>query len=132
MNTTTDADGEPFFQPDTHYFLGDPYKAPEQTYHFQCVAVALHPRPGAGMRAFGFLRCNAPDEPWASSALDAHEFPKWTEITTPADSHPDTGHPDEDEPDTIHDYTDTPDGHAACTEPHHTADGYADCEGHPL
>lgn len=44
-----------FFVPGAHYVDGDGFKAPEQRHTFQCEHIALHPRPGAGPRAFGFL-----------------------------------------------------------------------------
>ncbi|MFE0778917.1 hypothetical protein [Streptomyces sp. NPDC058861] len=70
-----------FFVPGALYYDGDPYKAPEQTHTFQCEHVATHPRPGAGPRAFGFVRNNAPDAPSSSAALSEDDFPKWTRIS---------------------------------------------------
>ncbi|MEU5196040.1 hypothetical protein AB0G86_18620 [Streptomyces scabiei] len=52
---TEDQPGAPadFFEPGAHYADDDGFKAPEQTHTFQCEHIALHPRPGAGPRAFG-------------------------------------------------------------------------------
>lgn len=74
---TTPAD---FFVPGARYGDGDGYKAPEQTHTFQCEHVATHPRPGAGPRAFGFLRNNAPDADWLSCILGPDDFTRWTRI----------------------------------------------------
>ncbi|MER5615950.1 hypothetical protein [Streptomyces sp. NPDC002215] len=84
IKATPDADTAPadFFVPGTHYGDGDGFKAHEQTHTFQCEHIALHPRPGAGPRAFGFLRNNAPGADWVSAALSKHDFPKWTRIPT--------------------------------------------------
>ncbi|MFD8671258.1 hypothetical protein ACFV1U_38620 [Streptomyces microflavus] len=69
-----------FFAPDARYYDGDPYKAPEQTHTFDCKHVATHPRPGAGLRAFGFMRNNAPNSKWESVALTETDFGRWTRI----------------------------------------------------
>ncbi|MFF9158348.1 hypothetical protein ACF1AB_39680 [Streptomyces sp. NPDC014846] len=69
-----------FFVPGARYYDGDGYKAPELTHTFQCEHIALHPRPGAGPRAFGFLRNNAPDSDWYSCALGEDDFARWTRI----------------------------------------------------
>lgn len=69
-----------FFVPGARYYDGDGFKAPEQTHTFQCEHVATHPRPGAGPRAFGFLRNNAPDSKWFSTALGEDDFARWTRI----------------------------------------------------
>ncbi|MEU1077798.1 MULTISPECIES: hypothetical protein [unclassified Streptomyces] len=69
-----------FFVPGARYVDGDGYKAPEQTHTFQCEHIALHPRPGAGPRAFGFMRSNAPDSKWFSAALTEDDFDEWTRI----------------------------------------------------
>ena len=76
------ADAAPsFFQPGHTYAKGqDGYKAPEQTWQFRCVAVAEHPREGAGRRAFGFMRQGI--GPWDSSGVREGEFERgWTDIT---------------------------------------------------
>ncbi|MGW6202116.1 hypothetical protein ACWF9B_00450 [Streptomyces sp. NPDC055089] len=79
--TSPDTAPAAFFVPDTHYFLGDPYKAPEQTFTFTCEHVTTHPRPGAGRRAFGFQRRNSPNAPWFSAALSEEDFADWTPTT---------------------------------------------------
>ncbi|MFF8618976.1 hypothetical protein [Streptomyces sp. NPDC015350] len=71
-----------FFVPRACYFDGDGYKAPEQTHTFQCEHVATHPRPGAGKRAFGFLRNNAPGSDWLSVALGEDDFTRWSRLPT--------------------------------------------------
>jgi hypothetical protein len=75
-----------FFVPGAHYVDGDGYKAPEQARTFQCEHIALHPRPGAGPRAFGFLRNNAPDSTWFSAALSKNDFAEWTRIPEDLDA----------------------------------------------
>ncbi|MDF3303058.1 hypothetical protein K388_07151 [Streptomyces sp. KhCrAH-43] len=71
-----------FFEPGARYVDGDGFKAPEETHTFQCEHIALHPRPGAGPRAFGFARNNAPDSEWFSTALTPGDFAdaEWTRI----------------------------------------------------
>ncbi|GAA2720530.1 MULTISPECIES: hypothetical protein [Streptomyces] len=66
--------------PGAHYVDGDSFKTPEQTHTFRCGYIALHPRPGAGPRAVGFIRNNAPDSPWFSTALSEDDFTEWTRI----------------------------------------------------
>ncbi|MEV0966783.1 hypothetical protein AB0J25_30140 [Streptomyces sp. NPDC049910] len=85
---TEDKPGAPadFFEPGARYFDGDGFKAPEQTHTFQCEHIALHPRPGAGPRAFGFARNNAPDSEWFSTALSLDDFAKWTRIPEDLDA----------------------------------------------
>lgn len=75
-----DTEAADFFVPGARYYDGDGYKAPEQTHTFRCEHVTTHPRPGAGLRAFGFLRNNAPDSDWFSSALGEDVFARWTRI----------------------------------------------------
>ncbi|MGZ2355699.1 hypothetical protein LRE75_03165 [Streptomyces sp. 372A] len=81
---TEDKPGAPtdFFEPSARYVDGDGFKAPEQTHTFQCEHIALHPRPDAGPRAFGFARNNAPGSEWFSTALTPDDFAeaKWVRI----------------------------------------------------
>ncbi|MFB6992172.1 hypothetical protein ACFCX5_40660, partial [Streptomyces sp. NPDC056304] len=58
IEATPDADTAPadFFVPGARYYDGDGFKAHERAHTFQCEHVTTHPRPGAGPRAFGFLR----------------------------------------------------------------------------
>ncbi|MFD5079665.1 hypothetical protein [Streptomyces sp. NPDC058371] len=83
IEDTSGADTAPvdFFVPGARYYDGDGYKAPEQTHTFQCEYVTTHPRPSAGQRAFGFLRNNAPDSDWFSSALGEDDFARWTRFS---------------------------------------------------
>ncbi|MGW9032725.1 hypothetical protein ACWGQ5_54145 [Streptomyces sp. NPDC055722] len=121
-STGTAADTAPvadFFTPGTSYVKGqDGYKAPEQTASFQCVHVAPHPRPGAGLYAFGFRRINHAADQWVSVALPESDFPDWT-----ARSGATTATADATNPDTAADfltpgtdYTDGPDGWKAPEE----------------
>ncbi|MEU2510510.1 hypothetical protein [Streptomyces syringium] len=77
-----------FFEAGRTYGRGqDGYKAPEQTWVFRCVAVAAHPRPGAGLRAFGFMRNGAPGWPWESVGVGEGEWARgWTECSTGGDA----------------------------------------------
>ncbi|MET9112262.1 hypothetical protein [Streptomyces zhihengii] len=81
---TSDKPGAPadFFVPGARYVDGGGLKAPELTHTFHCEHVALHPRPGAGWRAFGFARSNAPGSHWFSIALTEDDFTEaeWTRI----------------------------------------------------
>ncbi|MEV8432037.1 hypothetical protein ACWHLZ_27875 [Streptomyces chartreusis] len=82
-SSPTGADATPdFFQPGRTYSKGqDGYKAPEQTWQFRCVAVADHPRDGAGRRAFGFMRQGL--GPWESSGVREGEYERgWTDTTS--------------------------------------------------
>ncbi|MGW3390526.1 hypothetical protein [Streptomyces cinereoruber] len=97
---TSGADAAPadFFVPGAHYVDGDGYKAPEQTHTFQCEHIVLHPRPGAGPRAFGFLRNNAPGSEWFSKALTKNDFDQWTRIPETLDAPTDGTDPAADAP----------------------------------
>ncbi|WP_331731956.1 hypothetical protein OG613_49125 (plasmid) [Streptomyces sp. NBC_00015] len=97
IEDTSHADTTPadFFEPGARYYDGDPYKAPEQTHTFQCEHVATHPRPGAGPRAFGFQRNNAPDSDWISTALREADFDGWTRLP---DAHTTSTHDANDTP----------------------------------
>jgi len=67
-----DPDAPEFFRPGVTYADYDPFRAPESSTWFSCVAVARHPTKGA-MRAFGFARSGR-RQPWRSVAFSSAQW----------------------------------------------------------